>query len=298
MQRKILSLSVGLVLGHLATQDVQATTLTFSLDGTFTMLNTYGSPLANSSINVRTANNYQTPISGTLNYDPDSGAGVMIVTPFNWGGNPPSKPFTFRGITLQNIRSVGGAPDALMLGNMVYDWNSDVGIPSSLVWDASGMLDAISQGLNIGDMIMGVGAIPASDGSYVPYNGGAYLNLGPAPFATTTWNTTNAPGCVLFDCLERNPSGLLPLVADSARNESKSITMGTDVYGLGGSPLMEGGYNLKNLNLDFTSMTLTAVDPEASITAFDIAPVPLPASVWLLGSGLTGLIGMMRGRRV
>jgi hypothetical protein len=293
MKRNVLCISIGLILGQAATlNDVRATTLTFSLDGMFTLQGTYGSPLANSSINPKSANNYQTPITGTLTYDPDSGAGTMTIAPFDWGGVPS---FTLFDITLQNIRSVPNIPDSLMLANMVYDWNSDTGIPASIVWDASGMLDAIDQGLNIGEVVAGTGQAPASDGTYVPYGiDGAYLNLGPAPIATTNWNTTNAPGCILFDCTGMNPSGLLPLVTDATWNENKSMLSGTDVYGVSGSPLIEGGYNQKNLNLDFTYMTLTAIDTNATIDTFDIATVPIPAAAWLFGSGLIGLAGTVR----
>jgi hypothetical protein len=40
-----------------------------------------------------------------------------------------------------------------------------------------------------------------------------------------------------------------------------------------------------------------SVDGQGSILAVDIAPIPLPASVWLLGSGLLGLAGMARRKK-
>lgn len=296
MKLNAVCVSIVLAIGQVTVQrELQATTLTFSLEGVFTLQGTYGSPLANSSINAKYANNYQTPVTGTLTYDPDSGAGSMSVAPFDWGGVPG---FTLRDMTVQLIPQNAGAASGLMLGNMLYDWNSDVGIPASIVWDASGMLQAIDQGLSPGDTIAGVGALPASDGTYVPYSGGAYLNLGPSPIATTDWNTSNAPGCAPFDCNAVAPSGLLPLVIDTRWNENKSMIAGTDMYGVSGSPLMEGGYNQKNVNLDFTSMVLTEIDTESNILAYDISPVPVPPAVWMLGSGSFGLVGLARRKKL
>jgi hypothetical protein len=40
-------------------------------------------------------------------------------------------------------------------------------------------------------------------------------------------------------------------------------------------------------------MSYTEVDGFA-----DVAPVPVPAAVWLLGSGVLGLLGIRRKRRV
>ncbi len=46
------------------------------------------------------------------------------------------------------------------------------------------------------------------------------------------------------------------------------------------------------------SFTLSAGDTASFDTRFEIQPVPVPAALWLFGSGLLGLIGMARRSRV
>ena len=161
-----------------------------------------------------------------------------------------------------------GGPGTLLLGNMGFDWNGSVGIPVSIVMDAAGLFSANPGGMSsadIGTVITGVGALPATDGLTV---NGANLILGASPIATTTWNTTSLctpvkPG----DCLGVNPSGGLPLMADT----------------VGGSPMIDGPFIGQNFNFDITSMTVTNA-------AFFV--VPVLAAVWLLG-----LVGVGRRKR-
>lgn len=209
---------------------------------------------------------------------------------------PASQPFSFRDITLQSIGDGAGGPGSLLLGNMLYDWNGNTGVPVSLVWDASGLFNAINAGLTGGATVSGIGVAPASDGTYVPFNDGTYLGLGSSPIATTTWNTTNAPECVYFDCLDINPSGLLPLVADTWVNQNKSDTSGATVLGLGGSLVQESGFAAKSFNLDFNQLTYTDnenPDRPDTIAPFQVGSVvPVPAAAWLFGTGLVALLGV------
>lgn len=46
------------------------------------------------------------------------------------------------------------------------------------------------------------------------------------------------------------------------------------------------------------TFTLTAGDSAAFSSHFEVTPVPVPAAVWLLGSGLLGLLGVARRRSV
>ena len=97
---------------------------------------------------------------------------------------------------------------------------------------------------------------------------------------TTTWNTTDidpeGDGLQLGD----NPSGQLPLIADTVVDSTNG-----DV-GIGGNPLQQvfPGFNP---NFDITSLTI--IDP--------IYPVPVPAPFWLFGSGLLGLAAAARRGR-
>jgi len=56
--------------------------------------------------------------------------------------------------------------------------------------------------------------------------------------------------------------------------------------GIGGSPLIDGPFVGLNVNFDIGS--------GHSLTLTNISSVPVPAAVWLFGSGLLGLIGVAR----
>jgi hypothetical protein len=88
---------------------------------------------------------------------------------------------------------------------------------------------------------------------------GAYP-IGPAPMATTSFDTEYHNGGVLIS--------------------------GDD--GIGGSPMDNGPFSGFSANFDMTSMTLDSVVPA----------IPVPAAVWLFGSGLLGLVGVARRRKL
>ena len=45
------------------------------------------------------------------------------------------------------------------------------------------------------------------------------------------------------------------------------------------------------------SFELTAGDTAEFTTNFEVTPVPVPAAVWLFGSGLLGLIGVAKRKK-
>jgi hypothetical protein len=54
-----------------------------------------------------------------------------------------------------------------------------------------------------------------------------------------------------------------------------------------------GDFTTFNFNIDFLSMHVTSCTPDVCAPA----AVPVPAAVWLFGSGLAGLIGVARHKR-
>jgi hypothetical protein len=287
-----------------------AASVNFDWNGVFTVLDTSGAPIKNTSLGGGPGNPvnwYQTPVSGTLALDTSTGAGSATVVPFPLVGIDAF----VSGFQVQTIGDGMGNPGTLLLGNLLLSFGpTSNGTPVSMVMDAAGLFVEVgSPGFAYGNVISGVGAIPATDGTYVgtnipgaPSTNGGFLELGPTPIATTAWNTSLAPGCAPGDCLNLVPSGALPLVLDTVENlydsvENTGAPAGTwggpydEVYGVAGSPMVDGPFQGSSIVLDITTLVVVpgGCDP-------GICEVPVPAAVWLFGSGLVGLIGFARRR--
>jgi len=309
MKKTILKTAVAATLATVVAMPAQAAVNTFDYTGFFTMLDPTGAALANSSVTGKGANQFQTPIEGTLSFDTLTGAGTGTVVPFQFFGGDSTLPATAVGIQMQTVGDGVGGSGTLVLGNMLFNWNTNNGIPVSIVLDAAGFFN--------GDLTGGgAGASPASDGTYnssIP-NGG-YLGLGPIPIATTAYNTTNAPGCVTGNCMNVAVSGFLPVIVDTTDNQfdytandgggAWSIPAvdggpATNTSGIAGSPFVDGPFTGFNPNFDIASMTFASQDAAGSIARLDLGPVPavpVPAAVWLFGSGLLGLVGVARRKK-
>lgn len=236
-----------------------ATVYEFHFTGLYTLLDPSGAYMD------------QQPISSTLTYDDALGAGFsanLSIDNFDTYGATA----TIYDISLQRISDTD-----LIIGNLLADWNSNIGVPLSMVWDASGLFNAIDYGLQEGDVISGTNLIRdsiiiADVGSAIPASDSLGLNQGPAPLAVTTWNTSTlcTPG---LDCLGNALSGGEPLTDD----------------GIGGSPMIDGPFTGLNVNFDIGS--------GESLTVLSISSVPVPATAWLFVSGLLGLIGVTRHKK-
>lgn len=266
-KRTAIAAGMALMLGG-AAAPAAADTVIMSWEGLFTMLLPDGNPLAN--VNPPYYNDpswgygMRTQVSGTLSYNTATGSGSATVASFEFFSSP--WPFAVQGISLGLIGDGQGGNGTLLLGNMLFNWNDNIGVPASIVLDAAGLLTALGDGYYVTESIAGVGALPASNGltSNYPYAGYS-LAIGPAPLATTTWDTTPLCNRVnLNDCLNVNPSGALPLIADS----------------VGGVPMIDGPFAGLSINLDITALHI------------DEVVVPIPAAAWLFGSGLVGLMGV------
>lgn len=287
-KKTLLSVALAGALGVSAAAD--AGTLTATWTGAFTMLlfngafgptNTDIGQCYPGTLNVGSC--IRTAISGTLTYDTDTRTGSGTVVPFSFLGTG-----NMSNITL-NLEAIGnglGGPGNLILGNMGFNWNANNGVPVSIVLDAQGFFGALAGGLSVSQTITG-GATPASNATQ---QSGTTYPIGPGPMVTTTWNTTK----IGTPSLGTNPSGTLPLITDTVVD-----TTNGDI-GIGGSPMTAGPFKGFNANFDILSMHIESCAPNICSCAVNNCPpatVPIPAAVWLFGSGLVGLAGIARRKR-
>jgi hypothetical protein len=275
-KKRILSVAVIATLGLPA--GAEADTITMSWSGAGTFLGVAGSFLYvfdNCFPGTGTSGGCaHGAVNGTLTYDTVTGVGSATIVPFSFAG---SGDMVINSLSLQSIGDGFGSPGSLVLGNMGFNWNGNNGIPASFVWDASGLLSAINGGLSVGQTITG-GALPASDNTdTAPGAGGTTFPIGPALLASTAWNTTNV-GTPYVGMT--GPSGTLPLVTDTVTD-----TTNGDI-GIGGSPMQTPPLSGFNITIDILSAQVTSIEA-----------VPLPATVWLFGSGLAGLASLARRKR-
>lgn len=262
-KKTVLGVAVAAAMGVSAS--ASADTIDMNFTGLFTMLTSTGAALANTSqasTDSSWAYGLRTAITGTFTMNTTTGAGSGTVVPFAFynGGNAAAA-----GITMQAIGNGVGGPGSLVLGNMLFNWNGNNGIPVSIVLDAQGMFGAMQQpGFNVGSVINGAyGVLGASDGVKA-----GKIKMGTLAVATTGWNTSTVAGAGMGTAV----SGALPLIANS----------------IGGSPMIAGPFTGFNANFDIQTLTVTSITPDAP------AAVPVPAAAWLLGSGLLGLVGVAR----
>ena len=314
MKKTILKASVAAVL-LASVPTANAAVNYFNYDGIFTMLDAAGNILKNTSTTTKGANGFQTPVNGTMAFDTVSGAGTATLVPFEFfnGGSPAAAV----GIKMQAVGDGLGGAGTLVMGNMLFNWDVTNGIPVSIVLDAAGFFTAT--GAMWGDGVLdqtdvaATGAIPGSDGTYADATWG-YLGLGAAPMATTEWNTTSIAGCGDNDgtCLGNDSSGQFPAVLDTIANPFKYANddgWPAANQGISGSPMMDGPFPNMSANFDVLTLTATGQSTTTEI-AYNctfalgdscpetaVAAVPVPAAVWLFGSGLLGLVGVARRKK-
>lgn len=225
--------------------------ITFGFTGRLTVVDPAGNILSNpDSPDAIDSNGYQTAIGANLTYDTELGIGSSDLA-FDlsfWG-----KAVSIRDINLNFISGTNNIE-----GTMLADWSGTTDMSMQILWDATGLFNAIDLGLQAGDRISGTNLYRDMDGdgyaetfiadvnsatpitdSFLNYN----LNQGPAPLATTEG------------------------------------TLG----------LLDGPFPGVQVHLDIGSGN--------SMYVTSVSAVPVPAAVWLFGSGLIGLAGVARRKR-
>jgi len=245
----------------------QAAVIDMSYAGLFTMQDPAGVALQNSSYpyygDTTWGYGMRTQISGTMSFNTDTGAGTGTVNAFEFFNKGPA---VASGVYFQSIGN------GLMLGNMNFNWNN-TDITTNIVLDGTGLFNALGYGLPPVGMTLDQAActnmalncaLPASDG----ISKGKFP-IGVTPIATSSFNVAGSTGF---------------------GTTLGQLSLGTD-DGIGGTPMDNGPFSGFNANFDITSVTVTNVgggNPPA---------VPVPAAVWLFGSGLLGLVGVARRRK-
>jgi hypothetical protein len=244
--------------------NVSADIINATFSGWFTMLQPSGTTaLINGDASTQGFYGRRTAVNGTMTFDTLAGTGGANFDPFSFFGSGLA---AATAISFQAVGDGLGGGGPLVLGNMGFNWNGNNGIPVSIVMDASGFFGAVAGGLTTSQVIAGTGALAATDNFLFNFGKFSYtLPLGAIPMATTTFNTTDI-GVV---ALGTNPSGTLPFTDD----------------GIGGSPMAVGPFPGFNANFDITSIHVDSVT------------IPVPAAVWLFGSGLLGLVGVARRKK-
>lgn len=308
----VITSSLGIAALSVSSMATAAVT-TYEWSGMAIYLGQQGDALCNTSVYTKGANCFQTPVTGTMSFDDATGAGIGSVNDYDFfSGDTPAR---IHDMSLQLVGDGMGGEGTLVVANMLFDWNGTNDIGRSMVWDAAGFFGATNamwadNTLDQSD-VADIGAVPAADGTYVNPTFG-YINLGPVPFAVTAFDTTNFNGCSPGadsdfsnndggGCMGIPLSGGLPLITDTATNDADyDLTTPTlsDLAneGIGGSPMQDGPFKGFSGTYEILSMAIVD-DPNAptNIDPFDVYPaIPVPAAVWLFGSGLLGLIGFAR----
>lgn len=149
----------------------------------------------------------------------------------------------------------------LLNGEMLVDWGISTNMTMLIEWDASGLFNAINHGLQVGDVLSGSDLYNDANGNGVQDAGEFIMDITSAtPYADT------------LQANLLNPQGSAPMAATA------------NSIGLIDGPFI-GIRGLVDIGSG-NSMHVTSV-----------STVPVPAAVWLFGSGLIGLAGFARRKK-
>lgn len=205
---------------------------------------------------------YRTPVSASLVWDTNGGisSSTLSITMANFWGSP---------AVIHDIVPVSQSGN-LLTATLLVDWYKNppnLNMPAAIVWDATGLINANSYGLQVGDKISGNSLLrPDGNGGYTTISS----NLGSAqPYSDT----------LLSNCYTNQYCAYLPALQNYAPLAATAATPG----------FTSGPFVGIGLYLDIGSGN--------SMDVTSVSSVPAPAAVWLLGSGLAGLFGIAKRRK-
>jgi hypothetical protein len=286
-KKTVLAAAVAGAVG--AALPAEANVLNVSFKGAFTMLNPSGSALTNSPSDYKngfygvTGTNsgpattfgwkgLRTPITGTMSFDTSTGAGVATVNPFLFFGNGNANYAAAVGVTFQAIDTIG-----TLVGGMLFSWNAG-SHQVSIVLDAGQLFGALPS-------LIGGGPTTTVSGTYTAVSPGPAITTAIA--RTSTLNTgAGCDGATL--ATQVNAFTINTNFAAVGLCTDTSTGFGVN-DGIGGDPMTSPAFANHNGNFDILSV---------HFDSFVSTPVvPVPAAVWLFGSGLAGLAAIGRRRK-
>ena len=231
-----------------------------NFEGLFTLQSSDNRALANTSqpyyYDASWGYGFRTQISGTLQIDPYTGAGIGSINPFEFLDRGPAIASNFK------LQAIG---NGLLLSNLDYSWNNN-DMTIQVVFDATGLIDAYARGTNPWSYIDQTSCAQGLNCATPATNGikRGTLPIGPVPIASTSFNT-----------LGQNGYG----------TSINMLSLGID-DGIAGSPIDNGVFQGFSANFDITSIAMGSISP--------ISAVPVPAAIWLFSGGLFALAGLSR----
>lgn len=193
------------------------------------------------------------PISANLNYNTVAGVGSSDLTISTGNQFFFGFPMLFHSIEMQRVGSSN-----FIAGTVYVDWNINTNLPAHLVWDATGLFNAIDYGLQQGDVL---------SGSSLYHDGNG--------------NGSQDPGEFLADIASAIP-------------HADTIVQPIDIQGPAPMAATDSSPGLGN-DTPFPGIrALFDIGSGNSMFVTSVSAVPVPAAAWLFCSGLIALVGVSR----
>jgi len=221
-----------------------------------------------------------------MSFNTVTGVGSAVINPFDFFGSGSAvfHDFVLRAIGDGSNNNTGN----LMAAEMLLDWGGVIGI--ELVLDVGGFFSSdlgFQADGSMGTVTQGAAAVAPG---YAPDCATTDASAFGGPINYCTAVLSDAP--VLMATVDGNPFAQEDVTITKVEGDGSITTIFTGnrhTDGLSGIAMDNGPFRGFNANFDIRSMSLIITIPAN--------PIPLPAAVWLFGSGLIGLVGVARLRK-